>query len=65
MSNAINNSLYKIMRETTQNFQGRPKPPSAQCPQCGATMYLQVIGDGRMGQFQCGRCRYKQIVRIG
>lgn len=65
MSNAINNSLFKIMRETTQNFQGRPTPPSAPCPRCGATMYLQPVGDGRMGRLLCGRCRYTQMVRLG
>lgn len=63
MSNAITNSVYKIMRETKQNIYGYT-PPSQPCPRCSAPMYLTPIGDGRMGQIKCSRCGNKQIVRL-
>lgn len=63
MTNAINNSLYKIMRETKQNIHGQTAQ-SQPCPRCYANMYLTPIGDGRMGQFQCQRCKYKVVVRL-
>jgi hypothetical protein len=63
MGNAIQNSIYNIFRETKQNF-GNQQLPTAPCPRCGATMRLNPTGDGRMGLFNCQRCKYKQMVRL-
>jgi hypothetical protein len=53
------------MKESQNNFQGRPPVPSAPCPRCGSTMYMETTPDGRMGIFTCRRCRQRQVVRLG
>lgn len=63
MANAIQNSIYNIFRETKENITRRPLPQTP-CPRCGALMRLNPMGDGRMGQWNCQRCKYKQIVRL-
>lgn len=63
MSNAINNALYNIFRETKQNFT-KQQLPQTPCPRCGALMRLNPVGDGRMAMWNCQRCKYKQMVRL-
>jgi len=64
MSNAINNAAFRIMRETKNNWNGRPERPSQPCPRCAGTMYLSPTPDGRMGILECNRCRMRQMVRM-
>lgn len=64
MVNSISNSMFRIMKETKENIQGRQQTPSAPCPRCGATINMQTSPDGRIGIFLCSRCRYKQMVRL-
>jgi ribosomal protein S27AE len=64
MGNAIQNSIYNIFRETQQR-RNNIQLPQTPCPRCGALMRLNPIGDGRMGQWHCQRCKYKQIVQLG
>ena len=63
MSNAIQDSIFNIFRETKQNFIGQ-QLPQGPCPRCGANMRLNPVGDGRMGMWNCQRCKYKQMVRL-
>jgi len=65
MANAIDNAFYKIMRETKNNWNGRPPQQTAPCPRCSANMIFNPVGDGRMGILLCQRCKYKQMVRLG
>lgn len=64
MTNAIEGAIYNIFRETKQNFSGQQLPQQP-CPRCGAIMRLNIVGDGRMGMFNCQRCKYRQMVRLG
>lgn len=63
--NAISNAINNIYRETSERLQGRPvQQPQQQCPRCGAMMKFNIVGDGRMGMFNCPRCKNKIMVRI-
>jgi len=64
MTNAISNSMFRIMKETKDNFHGKQQGPTAPCPRCGANIVMQPSPDGRMGMFFCGRCRFRQVVRL-
>jgi hypothetical protein len=64
-SNAIDNSLFKIMREASYNMAGRPQRQQTQCARCGSTMYMEPTPDGRMGVFTCKRCGQRLVVRLG
>jgi ribosomal protein L37AE/L43A len=64
INNAINNAMFNIMRKTKENFSKQPLPKTP-CPQCGAMMQLQQVGqDGRMGQWHCQRCKFNQLIRL-
>lgn len=63
MGNAIQNSIFRVMKETKDNVQGR-QYPTAPCPRCGGLMDLSPMQDHRMGIFLCRRCRYKAMTRL-
>jgi len=63
MPNAISNAINNIYRETAERRQGVQKPQQ-QCPRCGAMMNFDIVGDGRMGVFNCPRCRNRIMVRM-
>lgn len=64
MSNAIGNAIFNIYRKTAENMNRQPLPKTP-CPQCGAMMRLEQVGqDGRMGRWHCQRCKFNQLVRL-
>lgn len=64
MANAISNAINNIYRETAERRRGPVQKPQQPCPRCGAMMDFNIIGDGRMGMFNCSRCKNRIMVRM-
>lgn len=64
MPNAIQGAIFNIYRKTSENMR-KQELPKTPCPQCGAMMRLNPVGqDGRMAQWHCQRCKFNQLVRL-